>query len=209
MKRIKQFQHGLKKKTATFDKNEFRSKLKFNSKIIWYESTENDPISIFTRINIGKIPLTNAELIKALFLNSANFDKNKKEKLRLKQLEIATEWDNIEHDFQNNRLWFLTGNKVATNRIEFIFDLMNEEEDKSDTYSTFRFFNKKFSAKSQSNIEKNWKEIKDYFLRFTEWFEERDLYHKIGYLICEGITTIKDLYKISIEVSKTEFKKHL
>lgn len=197
-------------KPATFDKNEFRSKLKFNSKIIWYESTENDPISIFTRINIGKIPLTNAELIKALFLNSANFDKNKKEKLRLKQLEIATEWDNIEHAFQNNRLWFfLTGNKVATNRIEFIFDLMNEEEDKSDTYSTFRFFNKKFSAKSQSNIEENWKEIKDYFLRFTEWFEERDLYHKIGYLICEDITTIKDLYKISIEVSKTEFKKHL
>ncbi|MCI5225614.1 MAG: DUF262 domain-containing protein [Candidatus Electrothrix sp. AX2] len=197
-------------KPTTFDQNEFRSKLKFNSKIIWYESIEDDPISIFTRINIGKIPLTNAELIKALFLNSSNFNKNEKEKLRLKQLEIATEWDNIEHSFQNDRLWFfLTGNKTATNRIEFIFDLMNEEDDKNDTYSTFRFFYKKFVVKSQSSIEENWKEIKDYFLRFTEWFEERDLYHKIGYLICVGESTIKDLYNISINVSKTEFKRHL
>lgn len=197
-------------KSANFDQNDFRSKLKFNSKIIWYESTEEDPISIFTRINIGKIPLTNAELIKALFLNNANFKKEQKEKLRLKQLEIATEWDSIEHAFQNDRLWFfLTGNKLATNRIEFIFDLMNEEEDRNDTYSTFRFFSKKFSTKSQSNIEKNWKEIKDYFQRFTEWFEERDLYHKIGYLICVEITTIKDLYKKSSETTKTEFKRYL
>ncbi len=209
-KAYKSISNWFENKPTTFDKNDFRSKLKFNSKVIWYESTENDSISIFTRINIGKIPLTNAELIKALFLNSANFNKNEKDKLRLKQLEIATEWDIIEHALQNNRLWFfLTGNQAATNRIEFIFDLMNEEEDKSDTYSTFRFFNKKISTKSQSNIEKNWKEIKDYFQRFTEWFEERDLYHKIGFLICVSITTISDLYKISVNVSKTEFKKHL
>lgn len=32
-------------KPTTFDQNEFRSKLKFNSKIIWYESIEDDPIS--------------------------------------------------------------------------------------------------------------------------------------------------------------------
>jgi uncharacterized protein with ParB-like and HNH nuclease domain len=110
-------------KESNFDKGEFRSKFKFNSKIIWYESAEDDSISIFTRINMGKIPLTNAELIKALFLNSANFEKNKLDKLRLKQLEIATEWDSIEHALQNDRFWyFLTENKCATNRIEFIFD---------------------------------------------------------------------------------------
>ncbi|MDR4497957.1 MAG: DUF262 domain-containing protein [Candidatus Scalindua sp.] len=127
---------------SKFDKGEFRSKFKFNSKIIWYESQEEDSISIFTRINIGKIPLTNAELIKALFLNSSNFDKGKVEKLRLKQLEIASEWDAIEHALQDDRFWyFLTGNKVSTNRIEFIFNLMNKEEDSSDTYSTFRYFN--------------------------------------------------------------------
>ena len=37
-----------------------------DTKIIWYQVNENkDSIDIFTRINLGKIPLTNAELIKA------------------------------------------------------------------------------------------------------------------------------------------------
>lgn len=193
-----------------FDSNDFRSKFKFNSKIIWYESIEDNAISIFTRINIGKIPLSNSELIKALFLNSANFEKNKMDKLRLKQLEIASEWDTIEHALQNNNFWyFLTGSNKTTNRIEFIFDLMNEEEDTTDKYSTFRFFNKKFQKKSQETIESNWKEIKDYFQRFNEWFNERDLYHKIGYLVCVKAVTIKELYKRSFTVSKSEFKKHL
>jgi hypothetical protein len=125
-------------------------------------------------------------------------------------LEIATEWDSIEHALQNDRLWyFLTGNKVTTNRIEFIFDLMNEDEDRNDTYSTFRYFSKKFTTKSQENIEKNWKEIKDYFQRFIEWFDERDIYHKIGYLICVNTVTIKKLYSLSSSMSKSEFRNHL
>ncbi|MDG3132534.1 hypothetical protein MKL26_05805 [Streptococcus suis] len=34
---------------------------------IWYEIDDTeDPINIFTKVNLGKIPLTNAELIKAL-----------------------------------------------------------------------------------------------------------------------------------------------
>jgi uncharacterized protein with ParB-like and HNH nuclease domain len=193
-----------------FDKGDFRSKFKFNSKIIWYESKEQNSISIFTRINIGKIPLTNAELIKALFLNTSNFDADKKEKLKLKQLEISTEWDQIEHALQNDRMWFfLTGSKTLTNRIQLIFDLMNEEEDQNDNYSTFRFFNKKFTVRSQEAIENHWAAIKDYFQRFNEWFNERDLYHKIGFLICIEATTIKDLYKVSSETTKTQFREFL
>jgi len=52
---------------TSFDKNDFRSKIKFHTKVIWYETTEENPITVFTRLNIGKISLTNAELIKALF----------------------------------------------------------------------------------------------------------------------------------------------
>ena len=70
---------------------------------------------------------TNSELIKALFLNSSNFN-DKNEKLRLRQLEIASEWDYIEHTLQKDKIWyFLTENKVSTNRIEFIFNLMNDD----------------------------------------------------------------------------------
>jgi hypothetical protein len=190
-----------------FNINDFESKFKFNSKVIWYESSEDDAIAIFTRINIGKIPLTNAELIKALFLNSSNFDKKINDKIRLKQLEISSEWDYIEQSLQNNRFWyFLNGNTVTTNRIEFIFDLMNDEKDFTDNYSTFRFFNKKFIKKNQPTIENNWLEIKKYFQRFQEWFEERDLYHKIGYLIAIKSLTISELYNKSNNLTKAEFR---
>ena len=38
-------------------------------KVIWYEiEDDKNPIDTFLRINMGKIPLTNSELIKALFL---------------------------------------------------------------------------------------------------------------------------------------------
>ena len=196
-------------KGNNFDTGEFRSKFKFNSKVIWYLSNEADSISIFTRINIGKIPLTNSELIKALFLNSSNF-LNQESKLRLRQLEIATEWDNIENSLQNDKFWFfLNQNSISTNRIEFIFNLINEEPDPNDNYDTFRYFSKKFSKGSNEELTNNWNEIKRYFQRFSEWFYERELYHKIGFLISTESTSIKELYLKSDNITKSEFKKHL
>lgn len=90
----------------SFDKNDFRSKIKFHTKVIWYETVEENPITVFTRLNIGKISLTNAELIKALFLNSSNFRTTNNDTMRRRQIEIANEWDQIETAFQNDKLWF-------------------------------------------------------------------------------------------------------
>lgn len=42
-------------------------------KFIWYDTDTQDPIEVFTRLNIDKIPLTSAELIKAILLNRSNF----------------------------------------------------------------------------------------------------------------------------------------
>jgi len=41
-------------KQDNFDINDFQSKFKFNTKVIWFESNEDDSIAIFTRLNIGK-----------------------------------------------------------------------------------------------------------------------------------------------------------
>ncbi len=195
-----------KNKGEQFDVNTFESKFNFYTKVIWYEtSTNDDSIDIFTRINSGKIPLTNAELIKALFLNSSNFAKADSEKLRLKQLEIASEWDRIEYALQDESFWYFINkneNNLAT-RIEFIFNLMSDKPS-DDKYSTFYFFNEKFKTKSEKEINDNWQEIKKYFQTLEEWYNDRELYHKIGYLIAVG-TNIKNILKEKIEKSKTEF----
>jgi hypothetical protein len=192
-----------------FDFSNFDSKFKFSTKVIWYESNEDDPVAIFTRINIGKIPLTNAELIKALFLNSSNFEKTRQDEIRRRQLEISMEWDQIEHTLQDNKFWyFINEDSINTNRIELIFNLMNTNKDEDDNYSTFRFFNKKFKDKNRETIQENWLEVKKYFQRFQEWFSERELYHKIGFLVAEG-ETITELITQTENRTKTEFTQYL
>jgi len=197
-----------------FDINEFRSKFKFNTKVIWYENSDEDAISVFTRLNIGKISLTNAELIKALFLNSSNFDVNQasKDKIRLqeKQSEIAAEWDSFETALHDDRFWFLlSGKRKESNRIELIFDVMINKPGEGDAFYTFREFNKNFSKRNAAAVEDNWKEVKKYYQRFHEWYSERNLYHIIGYLLCSNEVTIRELHDESAKMTKSEFETYL
>lgn len=204
------------------------------TKVIWYDSNDEDAVEIFTRINSGKIPLTSAELIKALFLNSSNFKtkdgKNEEEqnaiadKIRLKQLEIANEWDYIETTLHNEEFWWFINkdeNSKET-RIEFIFELLvglpkiknkkNKDfkdfeeyyKETDDTYYTFRKYAEKFKVKSENEINNNWKEVKRCFQTLQDWFNNRELYHKIGFLITIG-HDIKQLIEKSQLQSKTEF----
>lgn len=194
-----------KEKNPNFDKNDFRSKLKFFTKVIWYETVETNPITVFARLNIGKISLTNAELIKALFLSSSNFRSEDERRMKLRQIEIANEWDGIENALQNNKLWyFLSDEEKEDNRIEYIFDLINENSDK-DTYSAFRFFSSKLSGKTEKEMNENWEIVQAYYQRFIEWFSNRELYHKIGFLLTAKITTVRELYRKSLTLKKSEF----
>jgi Protein of unknown function DUF262 len=188
----------------------FKCKFLCFTKVIWYETAVNDSIDIFTRINSGKIPLTNSELIKALFLNSSNFKDSDQEKIRLKQLEIASEWDKIEYTLQNSAFWYFLNkekNSLPT-RIEFILNLIADKPSNADEFYTFRHFNEKFKQYTEKEIAGNWQEIKKYYQVLEEWFTDRELYHKIGFLIATG-TNIKDIIKLKKKLSKTELKKSI
>lgn len=198
-----------KEADPSFDKNGYRSKLKFYTKVIWYETTEDNPITVFTRLNIGKISLTNAELIKALFLNSSNFRSGNTDNMRLRQIEIANEWDSIETSLQNNKLWyFLSDEHKDDNRIEYIFNLMNDSGDR-DPYSTFRFFYAKLAGKTEEEMNRYWEEIQGYYQRFHEWFSDRELYHKIGFILTAKLGKVKELYNQSSILKKSEFIAHI
>jgi hypothetical protein len=129
---------------------------KFNEHIhiIWYEvSSDEDAVSLFTRLNIGRIPLTNAELVKALFLSRKNGIDDKK------QLEITTAWDIIEKELHNESLWFFISNEdpiCYPTRIELIFDLMaNKQKDEREKFFTFFYFDKgrKVCAKDAKKLD--------------------------------------------------------
>ena len=188
------------KQGDTFDNNDFQSKFIHRTRVIWYETVDEDSIKVFTRLNIGKISLTNAELIKALFLNRSNFRVSDNKHLKLRQQEIASEWDNTEYTLQNDEFWLFLNEKGYSRptRIDFIFDLICEQnklrlnDEKygmigSDDYRTFRYFYEYFHS-DQSSIEKCWNEVKAYFQTFKEWYEDLELYHYVGYLIVHGHT---------------------
>jgi len=110
--------------------------------VIWYQINEKDnAIDTFIRINLGRISLLNSELIKALFLQERDFYKAKEngkdkenEIAKLKQLEIAGEWDKIENALQDDGFWWFI-NKEKKNipaRIEFIFDFICSKAIKDD-----------------------------------------------------------------------------
>jgi len=106
--------------------------------VIWYELNESSnpnssPIKTFIRINGGKISLTNSELIKALFLQERNFGEVN-DLSRLRQLEIASDWDRIENMLQDDDFWWFLNkeeNKIPA-RIEFVFDIIKSVAIKND-----------------------------------------------------------------------------
>lgn len=78
-------------------------------KFIWYDTDTQDPIEVFTRLNIDKIPLTSAELIKAILLNRSNFQSVENyERVRLLQQDIASKWNDIEAMLQDDEFWFFS-----------------------------------------------------------------------------------------------------
>lgn len=184
-----------------------------NVRVIWYEINEEDvdPRKVFTRLNKGKIPLNNAELVKALFLNRTNFDYASNEELRLRQLEIASEWDEIERNFRdsNNQVWeFLTnGDRKYDNRIELIFDLIANKPPKGDKDFTFRFFNEVLKN-GDENLESTWKRVREYYRTFSHWHSDHQSYHLVGYLITVG-AHLSNLVSKSEELTKREFSQYL
>lgn len=192
-------------------KETLRNTLLNSIQFIWYETEDEEPINVFERLNIGKIPLTNAELIKALFLNRANYDIDNKE-TEQKRFKIASDWDKIEYALQNDEFWLFIHEKEYSNptRIDFILDYIfqenrlniknfNKKDFGNDEFKTFRYFIKAFDEKSlDENIvewieQTAWPEIKRVYNIFNEWYHDYKFYHYIGFLTSEGKN--KSIYK--------------
>ncbi len=175
-----------------------------NVQVIWYEADESeDSISLFTRLNIGKIPLTSAELVKAMFLSRNNTLGMTKEK----QEEIALQWDNIERELHNESLWhFLTDRNYST-RIDLILDMITDKpvNHREKHYTFFKLYE---MSKNES-LDEIWFKIQHAFLTLRDWYEDHDLYHKIGYLIAAKEKSLADIFTCAQSRKKSEFNNTL
>ena len=193
-----------RKKSAFANVNKYFDE---NVKIIWYEVDEaEDEIALFIRLNIGKIPLTNAELVKAMFLSRHKGGNITRER----QEEISLQWDNMEKGLHNDSLWyFLTneGKAEYATRIDIVLDLIAQKPaDSRDEYYTFFQFEK---MSQEKGLEEIWHEIQQAFIILQDWHGNHEFYHKIGYLIASGTCTLQELFALSRDKTKEEFRRLL
>lgn len=212
-------------KGSEFSSYGFSDKILNNCKFIWYDIDQDGQRNeieedVFIRLNVGKIPLTNSELIKALFLNSSNFAKDKnEEEIKLRQLEISTQWDIIEQELADNEFWyFINGeeNKIRP-RIEYLFNVIAQKPKNSDDNNfTFNYFQAIFEDNQLNKRDKLgfvnnlWERIFNTFLILKEWFNDKENYHLIGYLLCmEYKDKIATLLHEYTNTTKDEFRQNL
>ncbi len=183
-----------------------------NVKVIWYELAPNDDsVAAFTRLNIGKIPLTEAELIRALFLRRAAQD----DATGNLSLRIAYEWDQIEKRLQDNSVWYFLQNADlgGANRIGLVFRLAARMEDHAsngEDFAVFSHFSDLLSSELSAEIE--WRKVKDIFMALEEWYEDRYLFHVLGFVFNQtggGLSTVTELLADSQALSKHDFSQSL
>ncbi|GEM55953.1 hypothetical protein B0A58_13545 [Flavobacterium branchiophilum NBRC 15030 = ATCC 35035] len=227
MQTIREWQlNYVSKKNKVFNQASFQSTFFEYSKIIWYEvSQEEKSRLLFERLNLGKIPLTNAELIKALFLSSESFKSLPQEERKIKQFEIARLWDEIEHKLNEEDLkfWSFITNKKRENfntKIELILDLIaGKSDDEKDSFYTFlNFTNKQKEGLFQGNkdvLSDIWKEIEHFYFTMLDWYSTKNYYHKIGYLVAakhfgdfKGVN-LGSLVKDSMKDTKEDFEEKI
>lgn len=177
--------------------------------VLWYEIAEikeKNNIKEFQKINTGKIRLTDAELIKGLFLLKKNFTSGDK---YIKQSELALEWEYIENTLHANNFWYFLQKKGydMPNRIDLLFNLIYKKNALKeipevewdakikeidarlmDTRQSeiFRFYYNRFEGKMGEDLQQEvavaWDEVMELFRTLDDWFCTPSIYNYIGLL---------------------------
>ena len=192
-------------------KEAFSYVLTRNVKVIWYkvdlnEGNESEKIDIFNRLNIGKIPLDDAELIRALFIQHITTSGSEREKA-IEQSIFSNSWNEIETFLQNKEVWGFLQNKEDkkyANRILKLFEIVAQKEN-SEGRATFLWFENELKTKKAEEL---WENVKTYFGKIRYWFNDYERYHLIGLLVQIGIP-LKEICNHSDKVTKSIFKEWL
>lgn len=187
---------------------------------IWYEVPGDiDPIDVFTKVNLGKIPLTNSELIKALLMSSDNYPSATVTEIHKLQTEMSVAWDRIEHGLRNDSLWyFLNQSERPGTRIDFLFDLLARERNADlstpipagQTYFPFQVFSALLAEAPDAGhcVKSTWDAVEKLYAEFSDWYADLDRYHVIGYLIASGVS-IDEVFDLTRGKRKSQIEQAL
>ena len=202
--------------------------------IEYYVEDDSDPIDVFLRLNQGKIPLTDAELTKALFLQSDKYDAKLLPYVSPKLDLIAGEWYAYEQQLSVPKFWHFISPYDAQSTppsIRLLLELAARDlqsatsykntpelwESKKYTHPCYTIFSDYLQGYSGEErlkkIGEIWERICTIFGLISEWYEDQELYHYVGYLMCtessKRITLLRKLLKQAKTCTAPEFKASL
>lgn len=190
---------------------------------LWHDTSQErytSPEQRFTRINSGKIPLTDAELCRSLLLMPDYHDlqddlpadlrqvvddaramtKLEKKALEKRQILMGNGWDRMERALHNEEFWaFLGARGDFSTRMDFLLRLLYLDEGKPLAVNYPCFENLYDRLKSGDyNAGSVWNELRNALERLEYWYENNDYYHKIGYLnTVSGAETLAKLLRFA------------
>jgi len=164
--------------------------------VIWYEVgdiPDSEAIDLFERLNIGKIALTNSELIKALFLRELH-----EHSTPTRADEMALLWEEMELRLSDDAVWgFLTAEKPDQydTRIDLIINTITGhiQQDTEDPYAPFFNFSDKLAEKGADNL---WDEIHGAYLTIMGWYSDHELYHLVGCTVASRYRNLTEIYRL-------------
>lgn len=193
---------GHRKLQAAID---FYTALSEKVRVIWYEAgAYEDSATLFTRLNVGRIPLTDAELVKAFLLARSRAEGGQSDRAQ----EMVAQWDAIERDLRIPGVWaFITrGTSEEPTHISLLLDtLADREPESAPSFYTFETLRGSVEKTSPDLV---WGDIVDLHSLVLGWYDDRDLYHWIGYLVATG-SSFRDLVRSAEGRTKSEFAQGL
>ena len=176
-------------------------------RVIWYQAPADlDSTALFTRLNIGRIPLTDAELVKALLLSRAGSSRGGTDRSH----EIAAHWDVVERDLRAPEVWAFATGKPAQEptHISLLLDTLADMDSDGGTGRERPLFHTFETLRSE--IEESpqdvWNRVVDLHALVLGWYDNRDLFHKLGYLVAAGRHSFRQLVQLADGKTKSSFE---
>ena len=180
--------------TKKADAKLLHTKLLSEVKVIWYpvEITESaNPKKLFRDVNSGKIRLTSADLIRALYVLEIQQSNEQVALKNQKKLEFSIKWNEIENKLNEDSFWFFINNGKEKNyltRIGLLFDIITESSGNDPYESYFRY-----AEKYENNESLEWEKVVELYYKIHEWYNSEAYYHRIGFLVNSGISSFYEL----------------
>ena len=197
--------------------------------VIWYELPQDgsvDCYAVFRNINNGKIPLTDAELVKAMLLNRKYFSPDAKDDdVRNKVISqsqdlYARQWDEIQRALSKPDVWsFITGNhdfKVHT-RIDLLFKILvrkhASESAVNEELGLFSYYEEQLAKRKEADektkyIKSVFGDLLGLYRTIQDWYEDPVTYNYIGHIMTYNVTNknaerqLNDRLNLIVELEK-------